>query len=124
MKLPRRAFLHLAAGAAALPAASGIASPQSRPTGQPSGRFGYAVYRSEGPPRHPPAQPDGDHGHQAEGDQRLDQDRLKSAVTAGVYRFGELLHGLGEAQVLRRRPLVPSAEQHVTRRRLYHLLRT
>src|SRR3984957_11840279 len=36
MKLPRRAFLHLAAGAAALPAASGIAYPQSRPTGQPS----------------------------------------------------------------------------------------
>src|ERR1700685_2825399 len=36
MKLLRRAFLHLAAGAAALPAASGIAYPQSRPTGQPS----------------------------------------------------------------------------------------
>jgi 2-methylcitrate dehydratase len=35
MKLPRRAFLHLAAGAAALPAASGIAYSQSRPTGQP-----------------------------------------------------------------------------------------
>src|SRR3984957_12239692 len=36
MKLLRRAFLHLAAGAAALPAASGIAYPQSHPTGQPS----------------------------------------------------------------------------------------
>ena len=36
MKLPRRAFLHLAAGAAALPAAFGIAYPQSRPTGQAS----------------------------------------------------------------------------------------
>src|ERR1700690_1460871 len=36
MKLPRRAFLHLAAGAAALPVASGIAYPQSHPTGQPS----------------------------------------------------------------------------------------
>src|SRR6202162_3249671 len=34
MKLPRRAFLHLAAGAAALPAASGIAYPQNRPIGQ------------------------------------------------------------------------------------------
>src|SRR5229473_1701804 len=36
MKLPRRAFLHLAAGAAALPAASRIAYPQSDPTGTPS----------------------------------------------------------------------------------------
>jgi 2-methylcitrate dehydratase len=36
MKLPRRAFLRLAAAAAALPAASGIAYPQSPPSGQPS----------------------------------------------------------------------------------------
>src|ERR1700726_338924 len=36
MKLPRRAFLHLAAGAAVLPVASGIAYAQSHPTGQPS----------------------------------------------------------------------------------------
>src|SRR5450631_4893819 len=36
MKLPPRAFLHLAAGAAALPAASRIAYPQSHPTGPPS----------------------------------------------------------------------------------------
>ena len=36
MKLARRAFLHLAAGAAALPAASRIAYPQSRPAGQAS----------------------------------------------------------------------------------------
>ena len=35
MKLPRRAFLNLAAGIAALPAASRIAYPQSRSTGQP-----------------------------------------------------------------------------------------
>src|SRR5580704_1808132 len=38
MKLPRRAFLHLAAGAAALPAASRLAYSQSGPTGQPSVR--------------------------------------------------------------------------------------
>src|SRR5260221_13675827 len=36
MKLPRRAFLHLAAGAAALPTASRIAYAQSRPTEAPS----------------------------------------------------------------------------------------
>jgi 2-methylcitrate dehydratase len=36
MKLPRRAFLGLAAGAAALPAASRLAYSQSRPAGQPS----------------------------------------------------------------------------------------
>ena len=36
MKVPRRAFLRLAAGAAALPAASRIAYPQSGPAGQPS----------------------------------------------------------------------------------------
>ena len=36
MKLLRRAFLHLAAGAAALPAASRIAYPQSPPTVTPS----------------------------------------------------------------------------------------
>jgi 2-methylcitrate dehydratase len=35
MKLPRRVFLHLAAGAAALPAASRLAYSQSQPTGQP-----------------------------------------------------------------------------------------
>jgi 2-methylcitrate dehydratase len=35
MKLPRRAFLHLAAGAALVPAASRIASSQSSPTAQP-----------------------------------------------------------------------------------------
>jgi hypothetical protein len=32
MKLPRRRFLHLAAGAAALPAVSRVASAQSYPT--------------------------------------------------------------------------------------------
>jgi tripartite-type tricarboxylate transporter receptor subunit TctC len=32
MKLPRRQFLHLAAGAAALPALSGIARAQAYPT--------------------------------------------------------------------------------------------
>src|SRR5258707_4746825 len=32
MKLPRRRFLHLAAGAAALPAVSGIATAQTYPT--------------------------------------------------------------------------------------------
>src|SRR3981189_790347 len=37
MKLPRRAFLHLAAGAAALPVASRIAYPQSRPAAPPPG---------------------------------------------------------------------------------------
>jgi len=36
MKLPRRAFLHLAAGAATLPAASRMAYPQSRAAGQPA----------------------------------------------------------------------------------------
>ena len=36
MKLPRRAFLHLAAGAAALPFTSRIACPQSHPAGSPS----------------------------------------------------------------------------------------
>jgi hypothetical protein len=32
MKLPRREFLHLAAGAAALPAVSSVAEAQSHPT--------------------------------------------------------------------------------------------
>ena len=36
MKLPRRAFLNLAAGAAALPLASRVAYPQSHPSAPPS----------------------------------------------------------------------------------------
>jgi hypothetical protein len=38
MKLPRRNFLHLAAGAAALPAVTRIASAQAYPTRLPDGR--------------------------------------------------------------------------------------
>src|SRR5262245_59098559 len=42
MKLPRRQFLHLAAGAAALPAASGIAWAQAYPTRPVRLIVGYA----------------------------------------------------------------------------------
>jgi tripartite-type tricarboxylate transporter receptor subunit TctC len=42
MKLPRRQFLHLAASAAALPAASRIASAQSYPTRPVRWIVGYA----------------------------------------------------------------------------------
>ena len=41
MKLPRRQFLHLAAGAAALPAVSRIARAQTYPSGRCASIVGY-----------------------------------------------------------------------------------
>ena len=51
MKLPRRSFLHLAAGAAALPALSRVAKAQSHPTRPVSGITLGDVLRR--PKRHP-----------------------------------------------------------------------
>ena len=53
MKLPRRSFLHLAAGAAVLPAASRIASAQTYPVRPVHLLVGYAPgggARYRGPP--------------------------------------------------------------------------
>jgi tripartite-type tricarboxylate transporter receptor subunit TctC len=50
MKLPRRTFLHLAAGAAALPAVSKIAKAQAYPTRPVRIAVGYApVVRATSP---------------------------------------------------------------------------